>query len=130
MKFLGTTDEGLFTPLPMELVQKCNQTIRETHRLKGGAENLSKKIVGKGLKLSRQMVSLGVVPAGLQLMGSIYAVFKLRVFTWIVGIAVLIASFIFGWWLLLLLLPVAIADRKLKSDERGFYMFEASILLA
>jgi hypothetical protein len=63
-------------------------------------------------------------------MSSIDAGFKLRLLTWIAGAALVVGSFLLTQWMLLALPFVGLAAWRLKSSEKDYWMFEASVLLA
>ena len=110
--------------LPKELVQKCFLLIESTHKSHGFG-NLPARMTNRD-----NMVPLALIPDSCALMGSVSAAFKLRILSWVAGLAVLIAGLLLSRWILLGLVVVLLADRKLVSSERRQWMLLAAFLLA
>ena len=113
-------------PIPRELFQKCYQVVETIHR-HGGIGDLPARITATG---KDHMTALVLIPTSAQLMSSIYSGFKLRLLTWTAGVALVAGSFFLTRWMVLALPLVGLAAWRLKSTEKDFWMFEASVLLA
>lgn len=113
-------------PIPLELFQKCSQVVRTTHR-HNGLSDLPARITAAG---KDHMTARVLIPASAQLMSSIDAGFKLRLLTWIAGAAFVVGAFFLTRWMLLALPLVGLAAWRLKSSDKDYWMFEASVLLA
>ena len=109
---------------PPELVSKCYAVVSSTHaRL--GFGNLPARIVVK-----ESMVALAIIPRMIHVLGSVSALFKFRIFAWLLGVVSLaLTVFVSAIWLIATAL-VVVAERVLATKERRQYMFLAAILLA
>lgn len=113
-------------PIPVELFQKCSQVVRTSHRHKG-ISDLPLRITSAG---KDHMTALVLIPASAQLMSSIDAGFKLWLLTWVAGVGLVVGSLLLTWWMLLALPLVGFAAWRLKSIDKDYWIFEASVLLA
>lgn len=110
--------------LPKELVFKCLGLIERTHK-SIGLSNLPARVWEK-----RNMVALACLPDALAIMGSARGAFKRRALCWLSGVAVLIAAWFLSWWVLLGLVVVFVAHRKLVASEHKMWMLLAAMLLS
>jgi hypothetical protein len=110
--------------LPKELVQKCFALVESSHK-RLGFGTLPKVIV-----TGENMVPLALISDGFTLMGSVKITYRIRILCWLGGLAVVIAGLLLSRWILLGLVLVLIADRKLASYERKQWMLLAAFKLA
>jgi hypothetical protein len=110
--------------LPKELVQKSFALVKSSHERLGFGE--LPKLVATG----ENMVPLSLIPDGLALMASVKAAFRFRILCWLGGLAIVAAGLFLSRWILVGLVLVLIADRKLASSERAQWMLLAAFKLA
>lgn len=110
--------------LPKELVQKCFALVESSHK-RTGLGMLPTTMVTR-----ENMVPLALLPDAFRLMGSVRATYKIRILCWLAGLAVVIAGLMLSRWIFLGLVLLLIADRKLASDDRGYWMLLAAFKLA
>jgi hypothetical protein len=110
--------------LPTELAQKCFALAESTH------ERIGFGTLPKVMVTGENMVPLGLVPDAFKLIGSVGAIHKLRIVSWLVGLAMVAGGLMINHWIFLGLVVVLIADRKLSSEERRQWMLLAAFKLA
>jgi hypothetical protein len=113
-------------PIPLELFQKCYQVVRTTHGHKSVGD-LPARITAAG---KNYMTALAMIPDAFQMMSCIYSCFRARLLTWITGAALMVGAILLTKWMLLTLPLVGLVVWRLKSSEKDFWMFQASVLLA
>jgi hypothetical protein len=110
--------------LPKELVQKCFALVESSH------QRLGFGTLPKVIAIGENMVPLALVPDALTLMGSVGATHKIRILSWVAGLAVVVGGLTLSHWIFLGLVVVLIAVRKLASEERRQWMLLAAFKLA
>jgi len=110
--------------LPIPLLKKCAALINHTHKIQG-FRGLASKITVK-----ENMIALAFFPDMLVFMKNVSFLFKIRVFCWLLGIAIFILSWVFSWWLLFGLVVIFVIDRILVTYERQNLMGLSTHLLA
>jgi hypothetical protein len=105
---------------PKELVHKCYALVEATR-----IPNLPKLIVTRD-----NMVTLGLQPKMVEILGSASAAFKLRIACWVATAVALCCVLAISPWLLVAAFVAVAVERVLAHQEKKTYKFLAAVLLS
>lgn len=124
MEALTDTRENAPGPIPENLLLKCRQTVAAFHD-EYGIGDLSRRLASR-----RNMRALWMVPGGRAITAAAFDAFKWRMGAWCAGTLAVALGAIFSGWILLALLPVVLADRRLELRQQRQWQAAAAILVA
>jgi hypothetical protein len=111
------------TFVPMELTTKCFMLVEGVHK-KLGLGNLPARVAQK-----ENVLAIASIPSAFAIMKDGNAAFKWRHLCWLLGALVLFLGFTYSLWILLLLVPLAIKERRLAKVQHGtLYALAAELL--
>jgi len=105
---------------PKELIAKCYAVINSSR-----ITNLPEVIVTKD-----NMVTLGLLPDMVVIMGGATAAFKIRIMCWISAAIAVVCAWVFSWWILVVALVAIVIERKIAARSEETWKFLAAVLLS